>query len=515
MTTPIPQPPGVPLLGNIFDVNPNNTWASLKKLAEKYGEIFQITVLGKTLVFVAGVALAEELCDERRFRKFVGGPIVEIRHAVHDSLFTAFPHEEAGSWGVAHRIIAPQLSPDVVAANMFDAMRDATAALVEKWTAARRDGDPHVPTAAAAAAAKVVSPLADLNRLTLEVTTRTLYGQTLSNSSSGGGGGGSDDAESEPPHPMVQAMEDATSEAMKRPTRPRILNWLFYGGKFQRATDAMRAYAAEIVRNRRQQEQEEGEDEVANPSSAAGDNHDLLWALMHGADPQTGRRLTDEQVIDEVVTMPIGSATAPGLLSSALHYLAANPHVVAKARRELDAVVGVGGERPLLKREHLPRLKYVEAVLRESLRLTFPAPGFNIEPIPREGPDGKSPVLLAGGKYAVAHDQPMIIVLSGVNRDPTVFADPDRFDPDRMMAGEEAFERLPAGATRWFGNGRRECIGRHWAWQFSFVVLATLLREVDLETADADHLAGGELRQDGWFCLRPVDFYLKVRPRAD
>lgn len=38
MTTPIPQPPGVPLLGNIFDVDPSNTWISLQKLWEKYGE---------------------------------------------------------------------------------------------------------------------------------------------------------------------------------------------------------------------------------------------------------------------------------------------------------------------------------------------------------------------------------------------------------------------------------------------------------------------------------------------
>lgn len=44
MTTPIPQPPGVPLLGNIFDVDPNNTWWSLKALAEKYGEC----ALGRT-----------------------------------------------------------------------------------------------------------------------------------------------------------------------------------------------------------------------------------------------------------------------------------------------------------------------------------------------------------------------------------------------------------------------------------------------------------------------------------
>lgn len=40
MTTPIPQPPGVPFLGNIKDVDPGNTWWSLKTLAEKYGQYY-------------------------------------------------------------------------------------------------------------------------------------------------------------------------------------------------------------------------------------------------------------------------------------------------------------------------------------------------------------------------------------------------------------------------------------------------------------------------------------------
>lgn len=44
MLTPIPQPPGVPILGNIFDVDPNNTWASLKVLAEKYGKSFRLRI---------------------------------------------------------------------------------------------------------------------------------------------------------------------------------------------------------------------------------------------------------------------------------------------------------------------------------------------------------------------------------------------------------------------------------------------------------------------------------------
>lgn len=38
MSTPIPQPPGVPLLGNVFNIDPKNTWWSLKTLAEKYGK---------------------------------------------------------------------------------------------------------------------------------------------------------------------------------------------------------------------------------------------------------------------------------------------------------------------------------------------------------------------------------------------------------------------------------------------------------------------------------------------
>lgn len=42
MATKIPKPPGVPLLGNISDVDPSNTWVSLQELWEKYGETWGI-----------------------------------------------------------------------------------------------------------------------------------------------------------------------------------------------------------------------------------------------------------------------------------------------------------------------------------------------------------------------------------------------------------------------------------------------------------------------------------------
>ncbi|KAK3902333.1 cytochrome P450 [Staphylotrichum tortipilum] len=457
MTTPIPQPPGVPLLGNIFDIDTNNTWWSLKTLAEKYGEIFQIKVLGHRIVFVAGAALAEELCDEKRFRKYVGGPIVEIRYAVHDSLFTAF-HDEA-SWGIAHRIIAPQLTPAAVASHFDDLIR-CTDELLTKW----RGLDPETR----------FRPLDDLNRLNVEAITLTLFGKHL-NSLNG------------PEHPIIRAMEDATSEAMKRPNRPKLLNWLVHGSKFKKATKALRDFAAELVKDRKE-----------NPS----DRQDLLWTLMNATDPETGTALTDSQVIDEIVTMPIGSSTAPCAIAASILLLLQNPDALVKARDEIDAVVGDGP----FTQEHVAQLHYVAGLVRETLRLSCAAPGFNIEPIPKPGDE--SPVLLAGGKYQVPHNQTMIIVLAGVNRDPAVFEEPLAFRPERMMG--DSFERLPAGVKKWFGNGKRECIGKHWAWEFLVVVTAKLIREVDFEAVDPDY----KLKQDGWFNVRPIDFQARAKPRS-
>ncbi|KAH8179098.1 cytochrome p450 domain-containing protein [Sarocladium implicatum] len=456
MTQPIPQPKGLPILGNIFDVNPDNTWASLKKLTEQHGEICKITVLGHTLVFVGSVELAEELCDEKRFRKFVGGPIVEIRAAVHDALFTAYDHEP--SWGIAHRIIAPTLTPAAVAQS-FDEVRTTTQELIDKW--------------AKLGANNKICLINDLNRLNLEATTLTLYGKKL-NCLDG------------PEHPMIQAMEDSTSEAMKRPTRPGIMNWLVHGRKFKKAIAQMRKYAAEMVEYRE-----------ANPT----DRRDVLTALLEGTDPESKVGLTKSQVLDNIVSMPIGSSTAPCLVTTAIYFLLKNPQCIEKARAELDAVVG---SKPLTH-ELLDQLPYVQGIMRESLRLSFAAPGFNIEPIPSES---EAPVKLAGGKYEVAHDQAMIIVLAGVNRDPAVFHEPLKFEPERMMGA--SFEKLPLGARRWFGNGKRECIGKHYALQWNMGVLAMLIQQVDFAMADPNY----DLEQDGWFNLRPVGFNVTVKPRA-
>lgn len=419
------------------------------------GEIFKITVFGQQIVFVGSVALCEELCDEKRFRKFVGGPIVEIRYAVHASLFTAFADEPI--WAVHHRILAPLVTPAAVA-ERFVEVRDCASELTAKW----RGGSGDSP----------VSAIGDLNRLDIETTTFCFYGRRL-NGLTG------------PEPPIIKAMDGATSEAIKRPTRPGLLNKLFYQSKFAKDTKALRKYATECLEYRK-----------ANPT----DRKDMLHTMMTAKDPETGESLDDQQIVDEIVTMPIGSSTAPCVISHAIYYLLKTPDCIKKAREEIDSVIGKG----VFTHDHLEKLTYCAGIVRESLRLSAAAPGFNIEPLP----ETKGPVVLGGGKYEIPAKQTVIVVLHGVNRDPAVFEDPEAFKPERMVG--DAFEKLPEGAKKWFGNGKRACYGANYAWMWNVTTIVTLLKDVDFEMADPSYI----LKTDGWFNQRPVDFNIKVKPRA-
>ncbi|RDA87843.1 hypothetical protein CP532_2967 [Ophiocordyceps camponoti-leonardi (nom. inval.)] len=454
MSQPIPQPYGVPLLGNILDINPNKMWHSLKALAQQHGEIFKISVLGHTVVFVASVELAGEVCDEKRFRKHVGGPIVEVRAAVNDALFTAYHYENI--WGVAHRILAPPLQPKAIT-RLFPGMNDITGELIDQWKSTS------LP----------ITPFDGLGRLTCEIIHHTLFGQRL-------------DGLQGPEPPVIQAIKDFMAETVLRPTRPRLMNWWWHGNKHEADVNTMRQYGAAALNWGKDHPQEREE---------------FLTAVIAGKDPETGKGLTDTQGIDNIISKQIAGSTAPCLLTATLVYLLKNPETLAKAREEIDSVIGQGQ----FEHGHLAKLKYLEGVFRESLRMASPAPAFNVEPLDS---DDKSPILLAGGKYQIAYNQPMIVVLSEVNHDPAVFEDPYTFKPERMMG--ESYAKLPDGAKKWFGSGQRQCLGIHYATQMCMVILVRLLRDLDLEMTDPAY----EPDMQGFLNVHPVGFTLQAKPRA-
>lgn len=155
----------------------------------------------------------------------------------------------------------------------------------------------------------------------------------------------------------------------------------------------------------------------------------------------------------------------------------------------------------------MKQLNYVEAILRESIRLSATAPGFNIEPIPLKDKADKTPVFLAGDEYQIPYNQTMIAVLNSVNRDPAVFEYPEEFRPEQVLG--EKWDKLPAAAKKGFGNGKRVCIGKAWAWQWSLFTLGSILKDVSFEVEDSNY----KLHANGAFSNKLLDFYVLVSPR--
>jgi cytochrome P450 len=397
------------------------------------------------------------VCDEKRFRKCVTGPVVEIRRAVHDALFSAYDSEPI--WGIAHRIMAPFLSTAVIQQQVAQ-MYEETSQLIVKWSRPESKQRFNI--------------MDSLRRLNTQTTVRCFLGQKLQLL---------DGVE----HPILGAMERVMEECLKRPTRPKVLSFLLYQRNFDADIKILRDFAAEVI--------------TARKSQPVVQN-DMLDALLNSEDPQTGTSLNDEQVIDEILTLLIGTSTVGNFVSFATYYLLENPQHIAKAREEIDSVLPNDTQ---IDHHHLSKLPYCEAILRETLRLATPAPGFNIEPLPTTTNTG--PVFLSGGKYQIPNNQMMIIILPAVNRDPEVFDEPDVFQPERMLG--EAYEKLPSGVKKGFGNGKRECIGKLYAFQSAMVTLVSILREIELEKADPDY----KLVSNGALNVMPHGFFVGSGPR--
>jgi len=123
-----------------------------------------------------------------------------------------------------------------------------------------------------------------------------------------------------------------------------------------------------------------------------------------------------------------------------------------KARAEVDAVTGGS---PVTFGD-LKNLHYIDAVLKETIRLQPPVGMFSVKP-------KAGPYTFEGG-YEVHDHESVAILVSQLHRDGRVWGeDVDVFNPDRMLDG--GFERLPANSWKPFGNGPRACIGRSFAWQ--------------------------------------------------
>jgi cytochrome P450 len=199
---------------------------------------------------------------------------------------------------------------------------------------------------------------------------------------------------------------------------------------------------------------------------SCADHGDLLSMLLLAQDEEgdTGR-MTDEQVRDEALTIFLaGHETTSNALTWTWYLLSRHPEVETKLHAEIDAVL----DSKLPTTEDVPRLRYTEMVLAESMRLYPPAWAVGRLAIND----------YEVGGYVVPARSLVLLSQYVAHRDPRYFADPTRFDPERWTM--EAREARPQYAYFPFGGGPRRCIGEGFAWMEGILLIATLAQRFSL-----------------------------------
>jgi cytochrome P450 len=210
---------------------------------------------------------------------------------------------------------------------------------------------------------------------------------------------------------------------------------------------------------------------------------DLLARLIAARDTVTGGGMTAKEVRDQVVTIFMaGHETTSQALSWTWYLLSQHPAAEAKLHDELAAVVG--GRTP--RYEDVINLRYARMVIEESMRLYPPAHTFGRQPIAADEVLGHR--IPAGAEVLI---MPWLL-----HRKPSLWENPDRFEPERFSperaAARPRFAYLP------FGGGPRICIGAAFAMTEAVLILATIAQRYRLRLQP-----GHPVEPQGLITLRP------------
>jgi cytochrome P450 len=168
-----------------------------------------------------------------------------------------------------------------------------------------------------------------------------------------------------------------------------------------------------------------------------------------------GDGMSDEEARDELLTLLVaGVETTATTLSWALYVLSRNPGMADRMHHEARAA-GPGAITPA-------ELPYTVRFLHEVLRL--------YQPLWFMGRRALETVRV--GPYEFPAGAEVVYSAATLHRDPALFPDPLRFDPDRWLSRPE--KSLPRAAYLPFGAGNRKCIGDGFAWAEMLAVLSTV-----------------------------------------
>lgn len=412
--TPIPRVPGgLPLIGHLPEMQKD--FLGLMDRARAVGDVAYIQAGPKRVVIVGDPAIAQHILvdNARNYSKQTRG-YDSLRKMLGNGLVTS----EGSFWLRQRRIAQPAFHREKLA-GLSSMMQRDTDELLARWPLDGRAFD-----------------FADeMMKLTMRIIGEALFSLDVSGDSDRAGAAINE---------LVHQAKDRTVSLMNWPDIvPTPANM-----RFKAAKETLDEIIYNIIKDRR----------------AGAAKPDLLTMLLDTVDEETGERMDDTQLRDELLTMfSAGHETTSTALSWTMHELMLNPDIDTKLRAEIAAVGGAP-----VSLETLMRMPYLDAVLKESMRLHPP-----IWMVARcaESDD------VLGGHHLPKGD--LVFVSQWVlHRHPKLWQDPLRFDPSRFLVEDTTRHKY---AFFPFLGGPRKCIGDQLALLEAKIILTTLMSRTRIE----------------------------------
>ena len=384
--------------------------ALVTRVREELGDVGAVDVFWKKIIVVSDPEAVERILVEnvRNYTKQTRG-YAQLRRVFGNGLVTS----EGSFWLRQRRIAQPAFHREKLGKLSQAMVRDTADTL-------------------AAMASKTGTAFDfsyDMMKLTMRIIGEVLFSVDVSGDSDVAG----------------QAINELVHQLMRRTVSlnapafvPTAMN-----RRFAKAKDDVEDLVMRVIRARR-----DGKSE--------GD--DLMSMLLDMVDEETGERMTDEQLKDEVITLfSAGHETTSMAVSWTLHALLDHPAILERLLAEIDAG-------PLTV-ERLMRMPYLDAVLKESFRL-YP-------PIWMVARYAEADDVLAG--HRVKKGQMLFVSQWAVHRSPKLWHEPLKFDPSRFLVEDPSRAKY---AYFPFLGGPRKCIGDQLAILEAKIILATLLSKL-------------------------------------
>ncbi|KAL4198233.1 hypothetical protein AMTRI_Chr03g44850 [Amborella trichopoda] len=217
--------------------------------------------------------------------------------------------------------------------------------------------------------------------------------------------------------------------------------------------------------------------------SNGGEPQDMVDILLRiSKDEGAEMKLTRENIKAFVLDIfGAGTDTSATTMEWALAELVNNPNIFAMARDEIFSVVG---RQRVVEESDLPNLPYLQAIVKETLRL------YPVGPLILRESTQDCKV----GGYDIPKGAHIFVNVWAIGRDPNSWEDPLKFKPERFIVESggtnvdvkgQNFHLLP------FGSGRRMCPGTSLALLVVETALASLIQCFDFRVHNSSQDMGG------------------------